>query len=71
MAIVKQQEADKRPVAKNSFTMACHTSLRAGYCHTGEHILELKENLYHCHRKLLKKVVGHVVTIRFSRLNSR
>lgn len=47
MAIVKQQEADKRPVAKNSFTMACHTSLRAGYCHTGEHILELKENLYH------------------------
>ena len=46
MAIVKQQEADKRPVAKNSFTMACHT---------GEHFLELKENLYNWHRKLLKK----------------
>ena len=30
MAIVKQKEADKRPVAKNSFTMACHTSLLAG-----------------------------------------
>ena len=61
MAIVKQQEADKRPVAKNSFTMACHT---------GEHFLELKENLYHWHKKLLKKVAGYMVTTRFSRLNS-
>ena len=45
MAIAKQQEVDKRSLAKNSFSMACHT---------GEHFLDLKENIYHWHRPLLK-----------------